>query len=143
MFGIGKSPGMAINAYVGRLIVTTSRVLFLSTGSNGVAEKISTAMILGPIGGMVFGQTPTSELDLSALNNKGSLSLDLRYINKCEVKRSSLLNAFISITFENFIGESAEYTFMSNWGFSKKWLIKFRDDLFDAKKQLGKDLQYN
>lgn len=79
-------PGATIvGAYLGRLILTDSRLLFLSTGSSGAARAIATGLLLGHAGRLVLGKTRTDELDLSALENVGSLDIPLGRITQHEV----------------------------------------------------------
>jgi len=122
-----------LDTFVGRLILTNRRLLFLSTGTSGVEKRFTTSLVLGPLLGQVLGDTKTKYMDLSALQNKGSLSLELKDVRSCEVKRRRDLAFYMKVIKQNFIGEVSTYSFMTRYGFKKKWMEKFRDDLLKAK----------
>ncbi|MGA1794160.1 MAG: hypothetical protein ACMUHM_09425 [Thermoplasmatota archaeon] len=130
----GEKPGLTMwDSFVGRLVLTDRRLLFLSTGDSGMKKRISVSMFVGWIPGLFLGEPKTKDLDLLALGNKGSLSIDLKDIRSFEVKRRKDLAYYISFVKENFIGQQTSYSFMTRYGFKRKWLDRFREDLLKAK----------
>ena len=80
------------NAKLGRLVLTTTRLLFLSTGGSGVGRRTAAAA-LGPAPAMRAGKT--AHLDLSALANPGSASVPLTRVRRCEMNKRALSVAFV------------------------------------------------
>src|SRR5437667_7359654 len=88
---------MLFSAYFGRLILTTHRLLFLSTGSNGTARALGFNLIGGVPLQLTLGQTRTDELDTSALVNPGSINLDLRRVTRADVSRRFDFSSYLSV----------------------------------------------
>lgn len=72
---------------VGQLRLTTQRVVFLSTGTNGIARAAFFQAIGGAGLQVTLGRTPTGQLDMSALANRGSLNVPLQRIHRSWVAR--------------------------------------------------------
>ena len=84
----GRKIGATLfGSHVGQLRLTTRRVIFLSTGTNGVAR----AALFQALGGaglqLTLGRTRTTQLDMSALANPGSLNVPLQRIHRTWVAR--------------------------------------------------------
>ena len=123
------------DSFIGKLVLTNRRLLFLSTGTSGVEKMLETGLILGPIPGLILGRTSTEEMDLSALNNEGSLSIELNQIKECIVDRRRDKAAYMSLKIDSFIGGLTSYSFMKKYGIRKKWLEKFKEDIERAKEK--------
>ena len=130
-----EKPGNSLDSFVGRLILTSDRLLFLSAGTSGVAKHMTMSLLFGPIAGLILGQTKTEDLDLSALQNKGSLTIDLKDIRSFEIKRTPGLLTYVCVTKETFIGERTYFSFASRFALTRRWLDKFREDLLSAKQK--------
>src|SRR5436190_44242 len=72
---LAAKPGMTLfGSHVGRVMLTSERFLFLSTGTSGVGKQLLVGAVGGPVASLTLGQTTTDQLDLGALRNEGSLS---------------------------------------------------------------------
>lgn len=92
-------------AKLGRLVLTNKRLLFLSSGGSDVTQRL--------VGGMAArGRTET--LDLSALQNEGSLSVPLQDLDHCEFVVKKFSN-FLSIRFRNAQGLAEAFAFMDQF----------------------------
>jgi hypothetical protein len=84
----GRKPGeTVILSYIGQLRLTPRRVIFLSTGTNGIARAALAQLIGGGVAQLAAGQTATEHLDMSALANPGSLNVPLQRIHRSWVGR--------------------------------------------------------
>lgn len=79
----GRKIGPTIlGSYIGQLQLTNRRVIFLSTGTNGLARAAVAQLIGGGAAQVTVGQTPTEQLDMSAMENPGSLNIPLQRIHR-------------------------------------------------------------
>jgi len=79
-----EQPGMSLTGtYRGRLLLTSRRLLFLSIGGSGLAGDLAMTALFGPLGA-ALARTPTSDLDLSALEREGSEAFRLESIASLE-----------------------------------------------------------
>lgn len=107
-------PGYTMfGAYIGRLVLTDRRLLFLSTGSNGILHQL------------LYRSPPSTEhLDHSALKNRGSLSLWLERIDLTSLARRVDLSWYLIVR-----GRQTTHTFMSKTGFDRERLAEFQEAL--------------
>ncbi len=95
----------------GRLVLTDTHLIFLSSGKSDMAFRLM-------VGGNLFG-TSTSSLDLSALENPGSFALPLE---RCTVKaaKKGLMSKYLHVAFVDDDGAAQEISLMTknggNWG---------------------------
>lgn len=115
-----KPTASLIGAYRGGLLLTNRRLLFLSLGTSGVARAALMSALLGPVG-LVLGQTPTAKLDLSALENEGSLAFELNRLTEVQVRRRWDLSSYLYVD----AGPDAVYTFMTKLGWNPGALKRF------------------
>lgn len=100
-------PGFTIlDAHRGRLLLTNKRLVFLSVGKGGFFDAL-------------FGITVTRRLDMSALGNRGSLSLRFDRIERASVARRIDFAWYLKVQ----AGET--WTFMSKIGFDHARLTAF------------------
>jgi len=73
------------SAKLGRVVLTSERLLFLSTGKNDLTVG---KLAAGAAGHHLAAQrtSDTSGLDLTALSNPGSLEVPLARVGECELK---------------------------------------------------------
>lgn len=84
----GRKPGATLfGSHVGQLQLTTRRVIFLSSGTNGIARALFFQALGGAGLHITLGRTPTDQLDMSALANPGSLNVPLQRIHRSWVAR--------------------------------------------------------
>ncbi|HVE69982.1 MAG TPA: hypothetical protein VNI54_01340 [Thermoanaerobaculia bacterium] len=104
-------PGYSMfGAKIGRLLLTDRRLLFLSTGSNGILHHV------------IFRSAPdTDRLDKSALGRRGSLALRLEIIQHTALSRRGDFSWFLIVR-----TKSAVYTFMTKYGTNKGQLEEFQ-----------------
>ena len=79
-----KRKATLVSGTLGRILLTSQRLLFLSTGKHDVtAGKLMAGAVFAPIG---LRTDSTEGLDLSALSNEGSLEVPIEKITSCELK---------------------------------------------------------
>lgn len=106
---------------IGRLVLTRDRLIFLSTGTSGLAKQLAAGLLLGGVGAVVFGKTRTDELDLSALEHKDSWEIPLSSLRSCEAKRRLDFAMYLSLHFTDESGVSRARSVMTKTGF--QWAI--------------------
>lgn len=124
-----RRPGMSIfGAYVGRVVLTSSHLLFLSTGGSGAAKAALTAAVLGPLAGMTFGRTRTNELDLSALRAEGSLIVPLAKISAHSAQKRCDCATYVAVQYAGAKDDLRELSFMPktslNWAGAELWAME-------------------
>ena len=132
MYPYEKPVVMKFHLFIGKLVLTNQRLLFLSTGTSGIGKMLSISLLWGIIPGLIFGRTSTKKLDLSALENEGSLVIKLKEIQSCEVIKGFDLSYLTFVT-QNFIGEKQFFSCVTRYGLRRKWLCDFREDLINEK----------
>lgn len=93
------------SAKLGRLLLTPSHLIFLSTGKSDVAKRMALGAI-SPSAGM--GTSATEHLDMSALEQEGSLVVPLTQLAGCELKG---MFKVLTITYRDESGQEAASTF--------------------------------
>ena len=107
-----EKPGQfKFGSYLGHIVVTDQRFLFLSTGGAGWDESVG-RLVVGGLAGLVLNMTTAghtaNDLDFSALKNEGSLALLLSRISHFEAKRPFCL-AFVTMRYQLNEGGEAPY----------------------------------
>ena len=112
---------------VGRVLLTTERFLFLSTGS-GLATQLPWGAFrtYAPISA---GQTRTDQLNLGALQNKGSLNIRLDRITAARVERRWDLSHYLVVEISAAHDAPPVCSFMTRYGFNPGTLAAFVDTL--------------
>ena len=89
LYNSGKPKETRIGTFLGKLIITSERFLFLSSGSSKIlSEMLSNKLIFrGLIGELFFGKSLTKDLNLKALNNKGSIVVRLNEIENIKASK--------------------------------------------------------
>jgi hypothetical protein len=123
-----------INAFIGRLMLTNERLIFLSFIGDGLAEKMAEDLLKGY---KTSGGVYLREFDMSAQQNKGSLNAPLRDIVSCEFKSGWFRASHITFRIETFIGEVGVFSFAPRYGSGKKLLHTFRNDFLEMKARFG------
>jgi hypothetical protein len=110
-------PGMTMfGSHVGRLILTTRRLLFLSTGSSGMGRAFASSALGGPVAMLTVGQTVTDELDLGALRNEGGLSLPLDHVTAARVHRRWDFSTYLTVETAGTGAYPRACSFMTRFG---------------------------
>jgi len=131
-------PGMSIfGAHVGRLLLSSRRLLFLSTGTSGAGRAALTAAIGGPILSMTIGRTRTDELDLGALQNEGSLAVPLLETTSLEVRRRWDLANYLTLVTTAAQDLPPAVAFMTKVGFNRGVLERFKAEYDKARALLS------
>ena len=82
-----KRKATLLSATLGRVVLTNRRLLFLSTGKHDItAAKLAAGALGGAAVSYAMRPSSTDHLDLSALDNKGSLSIPLETLRTAELK---------------------------------------------------------
>jgi hypothetical protein len=132
-----RKPGLTIGAaYVGRLLLTSHRLMFLSTGSNGLIRAFAFNVVGGLPAQLTFGQTRTEELDTSALVNPGSLNLELQRVARSLVSRRFDFGNYLVIEIPRTDGSSRFISFMTRYGLTRGTLLGFQESLERARDSL-------
>lgn len=108
-------------ATVGLLVLTSHRLLFLSSGTSGAAKRVLATLLLGPAGSVLFGRTRTDQLDLSALDAHGSLEIPLSHIDSCEAVRRWDLAMYLRVRYSDAAGDARAAALMTKSGF--RWSL--------------------
>lgn len=123
-----RRPGFSIfGSFTGRVVLTSTRLLFLSTGGSGAGRRLLLAATLGPVGSLVWGQTPTADLDLSALADEGSAAVPLGAITTHSAQRRCDCATYVGVQYdkEKAKGDIAELAFMPKnsvaWSGAQEW----------------------
>ena len=101
-----KRKSTLLSAKLGRLVLTSDRLLFLSTGKHDVTVGRVLGGAMTPLVGL--GTSSTADLDLSALENEGSLDLRFDQIVDAELKG---MFKFLVLTYRDGAGTEAHATF--------------------------------
>jgi hypothetical protein len=123
-------PGVTLfGSLVGRVLLTSQRFLFLSTGTSGIGKEFLFAAAGGPLVRLTLGQTTTDQLDLSALGNEGSLSGRLEHVTGSRVVRRWDLSSYLVVETAGTLGLPPICSFMTRLGFNRGRLLAFRQTL--------------
>jgi len=123
-------PGMTLfGSHVGRVLLTTERILFLSSGTNGVARNALVSALGGPLAGLTLGQTKADELDLSALRNESSLSGRLEHIVNSRVARRWDFGSYLVVETTGTRSLPPAFSFMTRYGLSRGRLLAFQNTI--------------
>ena len=89
LYNRAKPTETRIGTFLGKLIITSERFLFLSSGSSKIlSEMVSNKLILGGlIGELFFGESLTKDLNLKALKNDGSIAVGLDEIEDIKASK--------------------------------------------------------
>jgi len=121
-----RRPGFSIfGSFEGRALLTSRRFIFLSTGGSGAARRLLVSAALGPIGSMVWGKTPTGDLDLSALKEEGSIEIPLSSINDHAAHKRCDCAMYVGIQYRKADDSVEEVSFMPKdslwWSGATMW----------------------
>lgn len=126
--------GMSLTgAKVGQLMLTDQRLLFLSTGTSGLAKALTAQLLLGTVGSLVFGRTKTSELDLSALENEGSFAVPLGNVEDIATKKRWDFAMYLTLRFRDDNGETQHRALMTKTGFQYAKFREWASDVLEAR----------
>ena len=126
-------PGRTVfGSYVGRIMVTNHRFMFLSTGVSGVARALAVGVVGGPIAALTLGQTRTDDLDLSALREETSVSGSLHFITEARVHRR-LVSTYLSIETSGTRSLPPIASFMARIGLNRAAIERFHAALESAR----------
>jgi hypothetical protein len=132
-----RRPGLTLfGAYFGRLVLTSHRLMFLSTGSNGILRALGFSVVGGLPAQLTLGETRTEELDTSALVNPGSLNLDLQRVARSEISRRWDFSYYLVIEVPRPDGSSRFVSFMTQYGLIRGRLPGFQESLERARTAL-------
>ncbi|GEM_PF-2084925 len=132
-----RKPGYTLfGAYAGRLVLTSHRLMFLSTGTNGILRSLAYNAAGGLPAQLTFGQTRTEELDTSALTNPGSLNLELHRVARLQISRRLDFSNYLVIEIPRTDGSSRFISFMSRYGMTRDKLVAFQESLERARAAL-------
>ena len=117
-------PGLTlVGTYVGRVVVTSRRFLFLSAGTSGLGKALVMNAVGGPLVGLTLGRTRTDALDLSALAAAGSLAIAVERIVAAHVARRWDFASYLALDTQNDDGSNASFAFMSRLGGKRDALV--------------------
>ena len=132
MWRAAKPGRTLLGAYVGRVVLTSQRFLFLSTGTHGIGKALLVATAGGPLAGLTLGQTKTDQLDLSALRNEGSLSGRLEHISNSRVARP-WFSSYLVIETAGTRSLPPVCSFQTRYGLNRGKLLAFQKTLESAR----------
>lgn len=131
-----RRPGFSIfGSYTGRVVLTSARLMFLSTGGSGVERRLASGT-LGVVGTLVFGEMSTHELDLSALSAEGSLAVPLHRITQGSAQRRCDCTNYVGVQYTMEVGagaQVAECAFMPKDGLSWPGAAMWANKLDEAR----------
>jgi len=127
-------PGMTLfGSYVGCVLVTSRRFLFLSTGVSGVGRALGFSFARGLPVGLTLGHTSAAEVDLSSLGNEGSVSGRLEYVTSARVMRRWDLSNYLAIESAGGGGLPAACSVMTRFGRGRTRLLALHQTLESAR----------
>jgi hypothetical protein len=130
-------PGMSvIGSFIGRVVLTSRRFLFLSTGTNGLGKALLMAAAGGALLSLTLGRTRTDELDLSALDNEGSLSFGLERVTGSRVARRWDFSNYFALETAGVDGLPPACSFMTKFGRARDELTALQTKLDEARAKL-------
>ena len=90
--------------YLGRIVVTDQRFLFLSSGGSKMGSLFAANLLAGPLlGPLMVGKSLTKDLELEALKNEGSFVFTYAEIQHIQAVRRWDLAAYLSINTYSFM----------------------------------------
>lgn len=127
-----RRPGYTIfGSYVARVLLTSKRLLLLSTGDSGAARRLLVGAAFGPIGSMVFGQTPTAELDAGALEVEGSAAIPLERLTDHAAHRRCDCANYVGVQYTKDAEAVMQCCFMPKdsvaWSGAERWAAKITE----------------
>ena len=133
-----RRPGYSIfGSYTGRVVLTSARLVFLSTGGSGAGRRLLVSATLGPIGSLLWGQTPTDELDLSALDAEGSIAIGLPDITDHTANRRCDCATYVSVQYMKEGNEVSECSFMPKNSMMWPGAATWASEIDDARRALA------
>jgi len=93
-----KPKRIILGSYLGKLVLTNKRLLFISSGKSSTAGSLAGVAVGGALGGAIGawagtkigGKIGTDKLDLEGLKNAGSFDIPIEAIRVCECPRNFL-----------------------------------------------------
>ncbi len=114
-----------VRSFLGRVIVTNERFLFLSAGDSGLAAIVATKVLLGQaLGQFVLGTTLTEHLDLCAVRNAGGFAAPLARISHCASTWRFPLVWYLSLRYETSEGIVSRALMHDGGGFRPPALVQ-------------------
>lgn len=114
----------------GMLVVTTERLLYLSTGQGGITGQFN--IVSDALSGKTLS---VRDIDLSALANDGSLEVPLYAVEHLIVKRRWDFSTYMSLRFRGTAGDMRDYAFMSKVGLNRAAMLGLAEACGQAKVQ--------
>jgi len=132
-------PGMTLfGSYVGCLVITSRRFLFLSTGVSGVGRALGLSFAGGLPVGLTPGSTLAGAVDLDALGNEGSVSGRLEYVTSARVARRWDLSNYLAVESAAGGGLPASCSVMTRFGRGRTRLLDLHRTLESARAQASR-----
>ena len=108
-----KSKSTLKGTKLGRLVLTNQRLVFLSSGTNDMAQRALGGAMHGGVGGLLAAGS-TDDLDPGALGNEGSLSVPIGDLEHFQFVKKMFRN-YLSIRFTTASGDTVEAAFMNQY----------------------------
>lgn len=125
---------LRVKTWLGRIMLTNQRFLFLSSGGNKLIEVISTkALPGGLLGGLVLGGSLTNTLNLNALDNEGSIDIPLERIRRCQTAWKFPMVWYLALGFSDEEGVVARSFMQDRGGFKPPVLAQIEQVVRDTK----------
>jgi hypothetical protein len=131
-----KPGGSLLGTFIGRILLTDRRLLFLSSGTSGLAKAALATLIGGPLAAATFGRTKTEGLDVKDVSNEGSLDLPLAHLKACRVTRRWDFSSYLTIETSGERDLPPVCSFMTKLGWNKPFLQMFREDVEEAREKV-------
>lgn len=96
-----RKPGFTkFDTYLGRILVTNQRFIFLSSGGSKLGSIFAANLLAGGIiGPLLIGKSLTKNLELEALNNEGSFALTFKEIEFLDAVRRWDFAGYLTVHF--------------------------------------------
>jgi hypothetical protein len=97
-----RKPGFTkFDTYLGRILVTDQRFLFLSSGGSKLGTIFAANLLGGAIiGPLLIGKSLTKNLELEALQNEGSFAINFDEIDLIDAVRRWDFAGYLTIQFK-------------------------------------------
>ncbi len=104
---------------VGKLVLTSRRLVFLSTGKMLDNSEIVGAALAGPLGALAATSTIGASLSFEDLRREGSWEVALSRILRAEAGRTMNFRYYLSLTFLGASGKQQTYSIVFGTGLTK------------------------
>ncbi len=138
-----ERPGLTIRgSYLGSLVLTNQRLLFLSTGGSRWLNRVLEAATGSFLGALAVGKALTEDLDMGILGNAGRLEIPLIQILRCQAKRRWDFGAYLTVRWSEGGWRQRVASWMTEFGVKMATLREMEQEIHLARNEALARLSY-